>query len=254
LDFYSFAPIAAVLDGAYSILLFFNALLEPLVGAGSAALAIVVLTVGVRVLLLPVGAAQVRAEFSRRRLAPQLRELQARYRNDPEILQRKIRELYAREKASPVAGCLPTLAQAPVLSIVYGLFVLPSINGHANTLLTERVFDVVLGQSLLAALTGGLSAPAAALFVGLIGCVGVVAWLSRRSALRQAALLPPTPLPAPGVPDFRGIIGALSWMPFLSVLFAAIVPLAAAVYLAVTTAWTLAERSALRVVLGPRGR
>ncbi|WP_150308505.1 membrane protein insertase YidC [Planctomonas psychrotolerans] len=252
MDFYSFAPIAAVLDGAYFLLDSLRALLDPLAGSASAALAVVLLTVLVRAMLTPVGVSQVRAEFSRRRLAPHLRELQNRYRTNPEMLRRTMQELYAREKASPVAGCLPTLAQAPVLSVVYGLFVLHSINGHANALLTEQLCGVALGDSLIAAIAGGIAAPGAALFAGVLGGIAVVAWLSRRVALRQAALFPQSAPSPPGTPDLSGMTNALSWMPFITVGIAAIVPLAAGIYLAVTTAWTLAERSALRAMLGAR--
>jgi YidC/Oxa1 family membrane protein insertase len=43
--------------------------------------------------------------------------------------------------------------------------------------------------------------------------------------------------------------GPLSWLPFITVVFATIVPLAATIYLAVTTAWTLVERVILRRML-----
>jgi membrane protein insertase Oxa1/YidC/SpoIIIJ len=48
---------------------------------------------------------------------------------------------------------------------------------------------------------------------------------------------------------FRSGTRALSWLPFLTVVFAAVVPLAATLYLAVATAWTLVERTVLRRML-----
>ena len=54
---------------------------------------------------------------------------------------------------------------------------------------------------------------------------------------------------APGAGAMPGLARTLSWMPFLTVAFAAFVPLAAALYLAVSTAWTLVERGAIRRVL-----
>jgi YidC/Oxa1 family membrane protein insertase len=50
----------------------------------------------------------------------------------------------------------------------------------------------------------------------------------------------------------QGLGPALSWLPFITVVFAAVVPLAATIYLSVTTAWTLAERVILRRVMAPR--
>jgi YidC/Oxa1 family membrane protein insertase len=250
-DFYSFAPIAAVLNAGYSVVTGLATFLTPLAGSGSSALAIIVITLLVRTVLIPVGAAQMRAEFTRRRLAPRLSELQRRHQN-PALLQRKIAELYASERASPVAGCLPTLAQAPVLSTVYGLFVLSSVNGHANALLVSPLFGVPLGTSFAHFLGAGLGAgaiwPGAAVFLVLLLVIAAVAWLSRRATLAQAQASHPgsvKPRDAASLATYK-LAGALSWAPFITVLVAAWVPLAATLYLAVTTTWTLVERTLLR--------
>ncbi len=256
MDFYSFAPIAAVLDGAYTIVTTLASWLAPVAGSASAATAIVLITLLVRTALIPVGRSQVRAEFSRQRLAPQLQELQRRYKKNPEALQRKTMELYAREKASPFAGCLPTLAQAPVLSAVYGLFILATIAGHPNLLLAEHLGGVSLGTSLVALLGGGAVWPGVLVFAVLLVMIGTTAWFSRRVALAFSArtsAATAAPAAAGASPDAATIMqrlsGPLSWLPFITVVFASIVPLAAAIYLAVTTAWTLVERVILRRLL-----
>lgn len=251
MDLYSFAPIAAVLDGAYTAVTTLASWLAPIAGGASTALSIVLVTLLVRAALIPVGHSQVRAEFTRQRLAPQLQELQRRYRKNPEVLQRRTMELYASEKASPLAGCLPTLAQAPVLSAVYGLFILATIAGHPNLLLAEQLGEVPLGTSLLALLAGGSAWPGALVFAALLAVIATTAWLSRRVALRFAAAQRlPDAAPAEGVAaTMQGLGPALSWLPFLTVIFAAVVPLAATIYLSVTTAWTLAERVILRRVM-----
>ncbi|MCU1579054.1 MAG: preprotein translocase YidC [Rhodoglobus sp.] len=241
MNFYSFPPVAAVLDGAYHVISALSAALEPFGGTSSAAFAIVLLTTIVRTLLVPVGISQVRAEIIRRRLAPKLAELQRKYKKNPQLLQRKTLELYRQEKASPFGGILPTLLQAPVLSVLYGLFVLAIIAGHPNALLTEHLFGVSLGSSLLAVLGSATAWPQLLVFVGLLLAIAAVAWMSRRTALRMA--------PVPVVPvagALRSAGAVLSWLPFLTVVFAALVPLAATIYLAVTTAWTLGERAILR--------
>jgi YidC/Oxa1 family membrane protein insertase len=238
-DFYSFAPIAAVLDAAYNVVTALASFLTPLAGSASAAVAVILITLLVRTALIPVGISQVKA---RRRLAPKLQELQRKYKKHPEVLQRKTMELYTAEKASPMAGCLPTLLQVPVLSTVYGLFILGSINGHSNDLLTETLFGVELGTSLVS----GPGWPGALVFFAVMAIAGVTAWFSRRNMLKNA---PPQTDAVP--PAMQNLTGTLSWMPFLTVGFAAIVPLAAALYLAVTTTWTLAERIILRRILAP---
>jgi YidC/Oxa1 family membrane protein insertase len=250
MDFYSVPPVAVALDGAYSLVTWLAAALTPLAGTASAALAVVLVTMAVRSLLLPVGVSQVRAESTRRRLAPMLQELRRRHAKNPELLQRATMRLYADEKASPFAGCLPTLLQAPVLSLLYGLFVLPTVGGHVNALLQAELLGVPLGTSLFSLLTSGvLSGGALALqslvFVTLLACIGGVAWASGRMALRAQQISE--------VPEqLRSLTSVLSWLPFLTVVFAAVVPLAATLYLTVTTAWTLVERTVLRRVLDPR--
>jgi YidC/Oxa1 family membrane protein insertase len=230
-DIYAFAPIAALLDLAYSGVTALATALTPL--------AIATITLLVRSALIPVGRSQVRAEFSRRRLAPKLRELQRRYKKSPELLQRKTMELYTAEKASPLAGCLPTLIQAPIVSIVYGLFILATINGHPNGLLTETLITLVG--------SGGQPWPGLTVYLVLLVIIAVVAWLQRRATKATTALSgEQVDVTAAVIPGMAGAASALSWLPFLTLVFAAIVPLAATIYLAITTTWTLVERALLR--------
>jgi YidC/Oxa1 family membrane protein insertase len=239
-DLYAFAPIAALLELASVAVNGLASLFTPLSGASAMALAIVALTVLVRICLIPLGAAQARAEVTRRRLAPKLRALQTRHKKNPEKLQRATLELYAEEKSSPFAGMLPALAQAPVLSIVYGLFILPTINGHPNALLHETLFGVPLGTSFLSFINGNAMWPGVAVYLGLFAVIAAVAYTSRRVMLAQQVQAEEMPA------AMARVSGVLSWMPFITVIFAAIVPLAAAIYLTVTTAWTLGERQILR--------
>lgn len=240
MDIYTFGPIAAVLDAAYSVVTGLQHLLDPVAGGASAALAIVAITLLLRLLLIPVGRSQVRAEFTRRRLAPRLQELQRRYKGKPEVLQQKMMELYTSEKASPIAGLLPALAQAPVLSVVYGLFILPSVNGHANGLLAENLFGAPLGTSFAHLVTTGAISPDLLVYGALLVVIAAVAFASRRVSL---AFTRPADVAAPAMARMNA---ALSWLPFVTVVFAALVPLAATIYLTVTTTWTLVERQVLR--------
>nr|WP_246306824.1 membrane protein insertase YidC [Herbiconiux flava] len=268
---------------------FLSSVLQPLAGGASAALAVVALTVLVRLVLIPVGVSQARAQRMRARLAPRLAELQRRHRRDPQRLQRETMALYASENASPLAGCLPLLLQAPVLSLVYGLFILPTINGHPNVLLTEWLLGAPLGTSFAAALSAVVSGhplqasaglavlpgspdalPALVVTGIVLVLLAAVALVSRRVTLALA----PVPVVAPvsgsssgsgsssasasssggpgaaaGLPAALapggGLQRALSWLPLMTVVIAAFVPLAAALYLLVTTTWTVAERALL---------
>ena len=231
-------PLAAVLKAAYCFVEGLAALLEPIAGASSAALAILVITALVRALLIPVGVSQVKAEGTRRRLYPHILALQRRHRKDPVTLQRKTAELYRAENTSQFAGIFPALAQAPVLSVVYTLFVRNSIDGHANALLAQQLFAAPLGGSFVHLLAGGsVGIP---VYLALFCVLAAVAWISRRIALRLQLVDTEAPAFA------ARITRALSWLPFVTILFAAVVPLAAALYLAASATWTLGERMLLR--------
>jgi YidC/Oxa1 family membrane protein insertase len=238
----SIAPVRAVLDGLSQLVVGLADLIHPLAGASATGVAVVLLTLGVRALLLPVGVAQVRAEIQRRRLAPALAELRRRYAGEPEQLARATQELYAREGASPLAGCLPTLAQAPVLAAVYALFVHARIGGEANALLAAPFAGVPLGTSALA--TAGLGVGPVVVSLVVLGMLAVVVEVRRRADLRFHGA------GAPADPALPGMAATMRVLPFVTVVFAAVAPIAAALHLLSSAAWTLVERAALRRILG----
>lgn len=234
MDFFSFPPLAAALDATHTVLIALTDLLTPLAGSLAAALAVVLVTLLVRTALIPVGVSQARAEQNRARLAPRLRTLQERHRRDPERLQRETMRLYADEGVSPLAGCLPMLAQAPVIGLIYAVFLHPSIAGHPNQLLAESLFGVPLGTSALGALLAGGEPAAFAVFGGIVLVLIGIGETSRRAF--PVLLEGPAARMAP----------ALGLVHYATAVVALFVPLAAALYLCTTTAWTLAQRILLR--------
>lgn len=245
MDLSTFPPIAVVLGGLQSLVTTLGVLVEPVAGTSAAAVGVVLLTLLVRLVLVPVGVSQVRAEIARRRLAPAIADLTRRI-TDPEARSKALMALYASEKVSPLAGCLPTLAQAPVLTAVYSLFAHSEIAGHANTLLTHTLGGAALGANLFVTLGTGLAAVWP--YLVLLVLLAIVVELSRRATLRFTG--PATVATAgPGQEALPGTAGVLRWLPFVSVLFAAFAPLAAALYLVTSAAWTLGERAVLRRVL-----
>ncbi|MEO5535255.1 MAG: YidC/Oxa1 family membrane protein insertase [Pseudolysinimonas sp.] len=230
--------IGVLLDGAHSLILSLATLLEPVAGGAAAAAAIVLVTLIVRAALIPLGVRLIRAEINRKRMAPKVAELQRRFKKNPELLQRKTLELHKEEGVSPFAGILPSLAQIPVVSLLYGVAVSATINGHPNELLTQQLFGAPLGHSFVTALTSG-DFVAALVPAVLLVVIGVVAWFTRQQALRMATPVDPaSPL--------AGLTGMLSWLPFISVVISAFVPLAAVLYVSVSTTWTFFERTILR--------
>ena len=246
MDIYAFGPVAGILSGAYSLVTLIATLLAPTLGSASAGAAVVALTILVRIILIPVGVSQVRAEYTRRRLAPKLAELQHKYADDRVVLQAKVSELYAVEKASPFAGCLPLLLQAPVLSVIYALFLHQQIAGRENGLLAHSLGGVPLGTSFIHFMSTAAGAwPGIIVFLIVLTLIAGVAAASRRLLAAPAA---PSGSASPSGSRLAMIV---SFAPFITVVFAAFVPLAAALYLVTTTAWTLGERVTLRRILDP---
>jgi len=251
MDLYAFPPIATVLDVAYTVLMGLAGLLEPLIGATSAAAAIVAITLLVRAALIPTAVSMARGEQTRARLAPRMRDLQRRHRDEPERLQRELMKLYADEGTSPLAGCLPMLVQAPVVGVIYALFILPTVNGHDNALLHETLAGVPLGTSFAGEVAQGtLGWPTAAVFLVLVLVIAAVAEATRRVFRPAGAGAPPapaTPGTTPGMPTASpGLMRALGFLPYLTAVIALFVPLAAGLYLATTVVWTLGQRMLLR--------
>lgn len=257
MDLLALPPVAALLDTAYRALMGLTHLLEPLAGAAAAALAVVLVTLVVRAALVPVGVSQAKGERTRARLAPRLADLQRRHRNNPEALQRATMQLYADEGTSPFAGCLPMLVQAPVVGIIYAVFLHSQIAGHANALLGQTLAGVPLGSSLAGSVTGGALTPGVLLVFGvLVAGIAAVGELSRRAGRPGGRLAPAVPV-APVVPGAAGgapanplaapgmqqLLGALQ---FMTAVIACFVPLAAGLYLLVTVWWTYAQRLVLR--------
>jgi YidC/Oxa1 family membrane protein insertase len=81
---------------------------------------IVFLTIVVRAALLPLAVKQFRSMQALQRIAPELKKLQEKYRDDKQRLQQETMKFYSEHKVNPFASCLPLLAQLPVfISLFY---------------------------------------------------------------------------------------------------------------------------------------
>ncbi|HEX8208170.1 MAG TPA: YidC/Oxa1 family membrane protein insertase [Solirubrobacteraceae bacterium] len=83
-------------------------------------MAIIALTITIRALLLPLTLKQVKSMREMQQIAPQMKELQAKYKDDRQRLNQEMMKLYQEHKVNPFASCLPLLAQLPVfISLFY---------------------------------------------------------------------------------------------------------------------------------------
>ena len=114
-----FAAFDAVIGAAHATIEGLAALLSPLAGGTAAAVAIVLFTVAVRLLISPLSYLQIRNERRRAALAPRLTDLQHKHRDDPATLVSATFALYRANGAGPMTGLLPGLVQAPFFMIMY---------------------------------------------------------------------------------------------------------------------------------------
>ena len=108
-----------ILDPIYSamgtVLAWFYAVIP------SYGLAIALLTIAVRILLIPLTTKQVKSQQAMQRIQPELKRLQAKYKDDRQKLNEEMMKFYKENKVNPVAGCLPLLLQTPLFIVLYRL-------------------------------------------------------------------------------------------------------------------------------------
>ena len=81
--------------------------------------AIILLTILIKLLFFPLSAASYRSMAKMRVVAPKLEKIKQQYADDREQLNRAMMELYKTEKINPLGGCLPVLIQIPVFIALY---------------------------------------------------------------------------------------------------------------------------------------
>jgi len=86
---------------------------------GNLGWSLIILAALIRLVFWPLNTAQFKAFLSMQKVAPQLKRLQERYKDDRQKLQAEQMALYREHKVNPLAGCWPMLVQYPVIISVY---------------------------------------------------------------------------------------------------------------------------------------
>lgn len=176
-----------IIQGLSSVLTFFHDLLLPTFGANAWGWAIVLLTLAVRVVLLPLAVKQTTSMRATQRLAPEIKKIQAKYKTDRTMMRsdpEKYRDLRAKQQeetmalykehgANPAAGCLPLLAQMPIFFALYNVL---NSSQYVAALQTAP-FYFIDALRLNATQPGGRAA-----FV-LIALMGITTFISQRQTM-----------------------------------------------------------------------
>lgn len=218
-------------DQLYLLLKFYQQLVEPLLGSQSYWFAIVLLTVSVRLVLIPLYVKQVRASRAMSELAPELKKLQAKYKDNREKLNQEMMALYRERGANPAAGCLPILAQAPVFFALYHVIFKDELAGEKNILRGEGFFGVPLETHwwTLSWADKFLSLDGLVILLLIVLMVGTT-WFSQKQLLaRQTEMTPQQQM-------------MIRFMPMLFAVFAVGFPLAVIIYWVTTNLWTMGQQ------------
>lgn len=85
-------------------------------------LAIILLTVIIKLVLLPLSHKSIKSRYEMSRLQPQIKELQKKYKKKEEQ-SKELMKLYKEHNINPLSGCLPLLIQLPILIALYRVLI-----------------------------------------------------------------------------------------------------------------------------------
>ena len=170
-------PLANILqpieDVANSILAFFG---EDL-GWGYGA-AIIMLTFITRIVILPLSIRQIKSMRALQAYSPQIKELNERYKDDPQRKQRELMNFYKENQINPLASCFPLLLQLPVFFALFQLLRSEEFKAEVNAYGNDFLF--------IPDLTENLNDSPTAIFVGLIALYFVTMVASMAISAAQA--------------------------------------------------------------------
>jgi YidC/Oxa1 family membrane protein insertase len=176
-------------------------------------------------------------------LAPEIKKLQAKYKNDRQKLNEEMMALYKERGFNPMAGCWPLLAQMPFFFALYQVIIAPFLAGEPNILRDKTFFGVPLQQHWLALQGWDKIFSAAGLTILLLTItMSLTTYISQRQLMsRQAAQVNPQ----------QQMLMRI--MPLMFFVFAVNVPLALIIYWVTTNFWSVAQQYMLLRTAPPVG-
>src|SRR5712691_7441147 len=104
---------------------------------GSYGLSIIILTILIKVVLLPLGIKQIKSMQSMQAIQPKIKDLQKKYKGNKQKAQEETMKLYKEAGVNPLGGCLPLLLQFPILISMYAVIRAPllapvTLNGKVD--------------------------------------------------------------------------------------------------------------------------
>lgn len=217
-------------------------------------IAIVLLTVVIRVALYPLFLAQLRSQRVQQELGPALAELRKKYKDDRQRFAQEQMNLYKERGFNPMSGCLPILIQMPILFGLYSALTqvgcgLGQIGGTVCPGITGEQLSTILYPFVPNPIGPGETLPTRSIFLpwserGLAHpdpifimpvLAGLVTFIS--SAMTMPAKSPPTDDPMQ-----RSLQGMIYYTPIITLVFGLNLPAGLSLYWIVTTVFSIFQQ------------
>ncbi|CAN5556491.1 hypothetical protein BH20ACT15_BH20ACT15_10890 [soil metagenome] len=172
-------PLQPLIDIANSVLNFLHDNVGVQYGT-----AIVILTFITRALILPLSVKQIRSMRALSALSPQIKDIQERYKDDRQRMQREMMEMYQKNNVNPFASCLPLLLQLPVFM---SLFYLLRGSDFQDEVKAAGEQSWLFITDILEPATGGTLIVLLALYIGTSLVAGLI--MTGRTASTQQRMM-----------------------------------------------------------------
>jgi YidC/Oxa1 family membrane protein insertase len=231
-------------------------------------LAIILLTLAVRLLLLPLSIKQTKSMREMQAIQPEIKRLQAKHKGDRQKMNEELMALYKEHGVNPFGGCLPLLMQFPVLiglfyvirdplkymgEVVEGSALADGLRTVASAIDVNRFLGIHLNCSANGTITGnstaGLTGDARALaeacgsglvtaapYLALVLVMGFTTYYQQKQMTRST----------PDSPQAQQMQMFMKIMPLLLMVFSFNFPAGVVVYWVTTNLWTIVQQ---RIIL-----
>jgi YidC/Oxa1 family membrane protein insertase len=209
--------------------------------------AIVLLTICVRAILIPLTVRQIRSMARMQQLAPEMKAIQAKYKEDKQRQQQEMMKFYKENNVNPLASCLPLAAQLPVFISLYYMLreslrvdICPDwqkLHNHGVLSTAHTVACGSHGQSSF-------------LFIGDITDKATGATLIILILLYVGTQLGSSLMMSGAMTD-RTQRQIMLFMPLLFVIFVIRFPAGVLVYWVTTNLWTIGQQYVVKRTIGP---
>lgn len=192
-------------------------------------LAIIALTLLIRLVLVPSFQKSLRSQKELQQLQPKLNEIREKHKNDKEAQTKAIMEFYKEHKVNPFSSCLPLLIQLPILLALYRVF-FKGLDGQVGSELYSFVAD-----------PGKINT----VFLGLVELTRpnfLFAFLAGALQFIQSKMIAPKTQSTPDKTAAMMNIQFTYFMPILTIFIAMKLPAGLSLYWAVTTLFAIGQQ------------